>query len=373
MSTVAELSRNEEEQKKFEGSSDFANYFCSYAFLYHQKEMLEDKRRMDAYYNGIMRNKHHFEGKVVLDVGAGSGILSIWAAKAGARKVYGVEATRMSRHARNLVKAQGLEDTVEIIQREVEELVLPEKVDVIISEWMGYLLLRESMLDSVLVAKEKWLKPDGVLYPSHAWIHVAPIFTKECAQVAGQCEDSLADWKHFSEQTRQSYGVDMSCLHEDFEKEQRAYYLRTCVWANLDYSHVRGETATVSELDLNNLSVEDFKTIRSKFSSRITKEGEITGFTGWFSVEFRGSDINPATQPYVALDTAPGKGWTHWGQQVMYVHPPVKVARDDVLEGEIEISRMKDNQRLLDVELEFQRKQKGEAAEGAFKAKYQLQ
>ncbi|RVX11179.1 Protein arginine N-methyltransferase PRMT10 [Vitis vinifera] len=42
---------------------DFANYFCTYAFLYHQKEMLSDRVRMDAYYNAIFENKHHFRGK----------------------------------------------------------------------------------------------------------------------------------------------------------------------------------------------------------------------------------------------------------------------------------------------------------------------
>lgn len=43
---------------------DFANYFCTYSFLYHQKEMLSDRVRMDAYFNSIFRNKHHFRGKV---------------------------------------------------------------------------------------------------------------------------------------------------------------------------------------------------------------------------------------------------------------------------------------------------------------------
>lgn len=43
---------------------DFAQYFCTYAFLYHQKEMLSDRVRMDAYFNAIFENKHHFKGKV---------------------------------------------------------------------------------------------------------------------------------------------------------------------------------------------------------------------------------------------------------------------------------------------------------------------
>lgn len=49
---------------KADKGADFANYFCTYAFLYHQKEMLSDRVRMDAYYDSIFRNARHFKGKV---------------------------------------------------------------------------------------------------------------------------------------------------------------------------------------------------------------------------------------------------------------------------------------------------------------------
>ncbi|KAF5184993.1 arginine methyltransferase [Thalictrum thalictroides] len=106
---------------------DFANYFCTYAYLYHQKEMLCDRVRMDAYYNAVFQNKEHFNGKTVLDVGTGSGILAIWSAQAGARKVYAVEATKMSDHARELVKANNFDHVVEVIEGTVEDISLPEK------------------------------------------------------------------------------------------------------------------------------------------------------------------------------------------------------------------------------------------------------
>lgn len=64
---------------------------------------------------------------------------------------------------------------VEVIQGTIETVDLPEKVDIIISEWMGYFLLRESMLDSVLIARDKFLKPGGALYPSHARMYFAAI------------------------------------------------------------------------------------------------------------------------------------------------------------------------------------------------------
>ena len=58
----------------------------------------------------------------------------------------------------------------------MEELVLPvEKVDIIISEWMGYFLLYESMLDSVLWARDKYLVKGGKMLPDRAQIYIAAI------------------------------------------------------------------------------------------------------------------------------------------------------------------------------------------------------
>jgi protein arginine N-methyltransferase 1 len=90
--------------------------------------------------------------------------------------VYAVEATYMALHARTLVAGNGLSDKIEVIQAAMEDVELPEKVDVIVSEWMGYFLLRESMLDSVIVARDKWLKPGGAMFPSHATLYIAPSY-----------------------------------------------------------------------------------------------------------------------------------------------------------------------------------------------------
>uniref|UniRef100_A0A2P2IPL6 Protein arginine N-methyltransferase PRMT10 n=1 Tax=Rhizophora mucronata TaxID=61149 RepID=A0A2P2IPL6_RHIMU len=220
---------------------DFANYFCTYAFLYHQKEMLSDRVRMDAYFNAIFHNKHHFHGKTVLDVGTGSGILALWSAQVGARKVYAVEATKMSEHARALVKAHNLQDVVEVIEGSVEDVTLPEKVDVIISEWMGYFLLRESMFDSVICARDRWLKPGGVMYPSHARMWMAPMRSGLGEKKKDDYDGAMDDWYAFVDDTKMYYGVDMSVLTMPFEEEQRKYYLqyalhfkRTCYKISVD-------------------------------------------------------------------------------------------------------------------------------------------
>ncbi|CAN1216607.1 Protein arginine N-methyltransferase PRMT10, partial [Linum perenne] len=296
---------------------DFANYFCTYAFLYHQKEMLSDRVRMDAYYDSIFRNKHHFLGKTVLDVGTGSGILAIWSAQAGARKVYAVEATKMSEHARTLVKANNLENVVEVIEGSMEDVVLPEKVDVIISEWMGYFLLRESMFDSVICARDRWLKPDGVMYPSHARMWFAPIRSGLVDRKGNDFEDVMDDWHNFVKDTKDSYGVDMDILTKPFSAEQRTYYLQTSLWQKLHPNQLIGTAAIIKEIDCLTASVNDISEVRSNFSSSIDMENTILcGFAGWFDVHFRGRKDNPA-QHEIELTTAPSReGGTHWGQQV---------------------------------------------------------
>ena len=102
----------------------------------------------------------------MLDVGCGTGILSLFAAKAGAKRVIGVDNSNIAYQAKRIIMDNNLQDTVLILKGKVEEVELPVKeVDVIISEWMGFSLFYESMLDSVLFARDKWLAPGGLIMP----------------------------------------------------------------------------------------------------------------------------------------------------------------------------------------------------------------
>lgn len=78
--------------------------------------------------------------------------------------------------AKEIVKVNRMEDKITLLQGKMEEVELPvDKVDIIISEWMGYFLLYESMLDTVLLARDKYLAPGGLIFPDKATIHMAAI------------------------------------------------------------------------------------------------------------------------------------------------------------------------------------------------------
>ncbi|KAG6622222.1 protein arginine N-methyltransferase 1 [Phytophthora cinnamomi] len=117
-----------------------------------------------------------FKGLVVLDVDYGTGILSMIAAKAGTKHVYGVDCSGILAQAREIVKANGFADKITLTQGKMQELTLPvDKVDIIISEWMGYFVLYESMLETALYARDKYLVPGGLMSPDHITIYIGAI------------------------------------------------------------------------------------------------------------------------------------------------------------------------------------------------------
>ena len=343
------------------GDADFANYFCTYGYLYHQKDMLEDQNRMTAYSDAVRLNPDSFRGKVVLDVGTGSGVLAMWAAQAGAKKVYAVEATHMAVQARKIVAANGLSDVVEVIQGSMEEVELPEKVDVIISEWMGYFLLRESMFDSVLCARDKWMKPGGAMFPSHAKMYLSAIKSNKSGQKYQELQESLNVWEDFVRNTHENYGIDLSCMNGEYEDEQKEHYLNTAAWVDIHPSQVMAKPFTLASFDLNTCTMDDIKVLRDvDFKLRLfdglagpSGETRVGAFAGWFDVTFAGSKENPCENP-VELTTAPdANGATHWGQQAFYMFPEVYASDGHFISGKFDMVRRKENQRLYNVRMNW--------------------
>lgn len=94
--------------------------------------------------------------------------------------------------AREIVKVNGMADQITLLQGKMEEVELPfPKVDIIISEWMGYFLLYESMLDTVLYARDKYLVPGGLIFPDKATLFMAGIEDGEYKEEKIGCKFDL--------------------------------------------------------------------------------------------------------------------------------------------------------------------------------------
>lgn len=378
-------------------ASDFANYFCSYAQLYHQKTMLADHNRMAAYHSAILGNTEVFKDKIVMDIGTGSGILAVWAAQAGARKVYAIEYTDMAKYAEQVMIANDVQDVVTVIQGAVEDIQLPMEVDglesddpanhpervvdIFISEWMGYFLLRESMLDSLIRARERFLKPaTGLMFPSHCTMYLAPIMDEEDRkQNNNEYAAAMSDWTDFTETTKQVYGVNMETLTSDYDREQKDYFLWSSYWRELRDDAVLAEPQAVKYLDMMTCTIEDSKGISlqgndesTNANSTVTPHfdfsingsrtyGPISGLAGWFTCDFktRTDDLGKNTAPKLTrpsfLSTDPEAGFTHWGQQVFYFPASIPLLKGQTtqLAGTIEMMRTKESARLYNVRLKY--------------------
>jgi len=300
-------------------------YFDSYSHFGIHEEMLKDFVRTDTYRKSIVDNKHLFQGKVVLDVGCGTGILSMFAADAGAKHVYGIDCAEIATTARKIVAENGFAERITIIKGKVEDITLPvEKVDIIISEWMGYFLIYESMLDTVLYARDKWLVKGGVLMPDSARLHL-------CAIEDGQYRrQKLGFWDDV-------YGYKMSAIKETALSEP----LVDVVPPN----QILSNSCQVFDIDLYTVTKADLD-FTGTFEIKFNRQEFCHALVGYFDVKFEKCHV--AT----GFSTAPFCEYTHWKQTVFYLNEPIRAEAGQTLTGKISVKKHQNNHRDLVIDLE---------------------
>ncbi|KAK2718669.1 hypothetical protein QYM36_005863 [Artemia franciscana] len=295
--------------------SSAIQYFQFYGYLSQQQNMMQDYIRTATYQRAVLANLPDFKDKIVLDVGAGSGILSFFAAQAGAKKVYAVEASSMAQHADTLVKANGLGEKVRVIAGKIEEIDIPEPIDLIISEPMGYMLFNERMLETFLHAK-KWLKSDGKMFPTRGDLHVAP-FTDESLYMEQFNKANFWYQQNF-------HGVDLSSLRHAALKEYfrqpivDTFDIRICLAKSV--RHVV-DFLTAPESDLHRIEI--------PLEFHMLQTAMVHGLAFWFDVAFLCSVTT------VWLSTAPTEPLTHWYQVRCLLEQPFLARQGQLLVGKV--------------------------------------
>ncbi|XP_064610678.1 protein arginine N-methyltransferase 6-like isoform X2 [Liolophura sinensis] len=278
----------------------------------------------------MLKNYEILHGKLVADVGSGTGILSLFAVQAGAKQVYAIEASKMASQLPAITTENKIEERISVIHGKVEDIVLPECVDVIISEWMGYFLLYESMLNSVIQARDRWLKPGGIMMPSVATLYLAPVSDEDY-------EDKISFWK---DEVTKLYKVSLATMIPLVKKQMS----KTVVVKTVSAESIQSHAEIISQFDLKTVTEKDLKMIHKKFSFSCFGHSVLHGLVAWFDVGFP-QDIK--------LTTSPFKDETHWEQCVMYWDQPITVEQDTMIKGSISISPNQNRPRFLDIQLTY--------------------
>nr|XP_002127404.1 protein arginine N-methyltransferase 1 [Ciona intestinalis] len=293
------------EEEEFEDSG----YFGTYSHHDIHAEMLQDTVRTKSYHDAIMLNSDRFKDKIVLDVGCGTGILSMFAAKAGAKHVYAVDMSEIAFQAMDIVRENDFNNKITVIKGCIEEVTLPvAKVDIIISEWMGYFLLYESMLDSVLFAAKKWLNNDGFVLPDRCDVHLVAAHDEKLL------ESQIGHWDNV-------YGFKMSCIKRSAVSEAFVQVVRPTATIS--------DSVSVMNIALPNITQKQLN-YKSDFVFKITKSGKLSFVVGYFDIFFsNGLDNN------ISFTTGPWTTATHWKQTVFFLNESLDVNVGDRIDGSI--------------------------------------
>ena len=233
------------------------------------------------------------------------------------------------------------------LRGKIEEVTLPvSQVDVIVSEWMGYCLLYEAMLDSVLWARDRYLSSDGLIIPSHVTLHVAPFADPD------YIADNISFW-------RSVYGFKMSSMLSHIYDD---VYLES-----VKPSSLPADSAPFLQLALQSAKLKDLTFSKKPFRLQLNQDTDsLDGFLIWFDTFFLGSReqslpldaraevwTQDSARRNIAFTTGPSGPETHWRQGLLLIDhgkkaPPL-LKKGQVILGEIGYQRREDNQREVDI------------------------
>ncbi len=220
-----------------------------------------------------------------------------------------------------------------MIKGKVEEVELPdgiEKVDIIISEWMGYCLFYESMLNTVLYARDKWLIEGGLMFPDKASLHIVAIEDREYK------EEKVNWWSNV-------YGFNMSCIKDVALTEPLVDVV--------DPKQIVSTHWLIKEIDITKMKVEDLA-FETPFQLTMKRNDYVHAFVCYFDIEFSACHKPVAFSTclisfffsnlifylttlffIIRLNLAPDSPYTHWKQTVFYFKDYLTVKKNEEICG----------------------------------------
>jgi type I protein arginine methyltransferase len=251
-----------------------------------QESLLLDKARCDAYREAIQRTVK--PGDVVVDLGAGTGLLSFFALQAGARHVYAIEMSEIADAAAELIAANGFQDRITLIRKNSKKVRLPERCDVLVTETLSaFCFDTENIIDFVADARERFLKPGARIVPESAGTFLLPFHSD--AFGAGRLPPRYydLDFNRFRRRLFKSYSI---------------------VPASGKPFSALAQPALCYQIDFRKDTANPGKTFAP---FRITADGHLDGFLGWFEARLC-EGVTLSNSPYLPL--------SHWWQLYLPIH-----------------------------------------------------
>jgi SAM-dependent methyltransferase len=257
--------------------------------------MVRDTVRVSAYRRAIFR---HCRDKTVVEIGCGSGILSIFAAKAGARRVIAIEESAIADLAAAMFEANGVADRVELRRANSRDVVLDERADVILHEVLGVDPFGENILPFIEDARERLLAPGGILIPS----------ALEVCCVGFEVPD-----RPYLDRARASaelselegvYGLDFSAFRRRLDEAQTEFRRPLGNLGQHEFEpRVLTEETRICQIDFrpgSSMAVEP----RNDLRLRVTRAGTLGGVVVYFRAHLDDDTV---------LGNSPRAPRTHWG------------------------------------------------------------
>ena len=259
---------------------------------YH-RTLIADRVRNEAF-EAALRAVIKKGVTTVADIGTGTGLLALMAAKLGAREVFLYEAAEVAGVAAKVLKANGARNC-HLIPCHSTEMVDPPKVDVVVSETLGNYALEEHVIATLADAKKRFLKPGGVLIPRRIEQFVAPV-------ISDRVQAEFAAWD--------ATGFDLSVAKM---MSLNNIYVRT---------FGAKELHEAKAWDSIELGTDGRSARKGEANWKLKAATTVYGFATWWSAELT---------PGIVLSTAPDAPRTHWEQLYFPLLQPIAAKAGDTI------------------------------------------